>query len=325
MIFAGIDEAGLGPVLGPLVVTAAAFEADLPADTDLWNALRIAVVRKKPRKQGSAIAIGDSKKLFNRKKDDGLIPLEQGVLAMLMQLANFEGKLPENFAQLLNKISPAAVSECTDYPWYAPAEVSLPLQADAMSVRLSANAVKSAMKQAGVYFVGMHCEPMFAGQFNKYIDATDNKSVTTFDCTCRGLMWLWQSFVGRDMTVIVDRQGGRVHYRQPLQRVFPGCSLKVIEETDKLSRYQLRDETRTVDVSFAVGGEDVSLATALASMTSKYVRELFMEQFNAYWLQKIDGLEPTAGYYVDGNRFFDTIEPHIENLKIDRNLIYRNR
>ena len=35
---------------------------------------------------------------------------------------------------------------------------------------------------------------------------------------------------------------------------------------------------------------------ALASIVSKTVRELWMDVFNAYWLARMPGLRPTAGY-----------------------------
>ena len=38
---------------------------------------------------------------------------------------------------------------------------------------------------------------------------------------------------------------------------------------------------------------------ALASMLAKYLREVFMRQFNRFWLGHVDGLKPTAGYPGD--------------------------
>ncbi len=53
------------------------------------------------------------------------------------------------------------------------------------------------------------------------------------------------------------------------------------------------------------------LPVALASMLAKYVRELCMGQFNRYWGHLVPGLQPTAGYYVDAQRFLGEIRPHL--------------
>ena len=43
-------------------------------------------------------------------------------------------------------------------------------------------------------------------------------------------------------------------------------------------------------------------------MISKYLRELLMHRFNAYWKSLIPEVQPTAGYYSDGVRFLRDIE-----------------
>ena len=102
MIVAGIDEAGLGPVLGPMFVSATAFSIDdALADQSMWQLLSSAVSRK-PAKRPTRIAIADSKKLYNRQKDDGLVHLERGVLTMLACLQPAIANLNE----LLQAVSP---------------------------------------------------------------------------------------------------------------------------------------------------------------------------------------------------------------------------
>ena len=124
---------------------------------------------------------------------------------------------------------------------------------------------------------------------------------------------------------MVDRQGGRIRYREMLQRVFPRADLKIGEETEKRSAYILKNRGRSVEIVFAVKGESIALATAMASMMSKYLRELFMEAFNRYWAAETGGVAPTAGYYVDGRRFFKQILPTFDRLNVGREMIYRSR
>src|ERR1051326_1133418 len=83
MILAGIDEAGYGPLLGPLVVGCSAFEIEgdamgpLPC---LWKRLRRLVSRNRLR-SGRKIQINDSKAVYN--PTVGVRELERAVLAVM--------------------------------------------------------------------------------------------------------------------------------------------------------------------------------------------------------------------------------------------------
>ncbi len=64
---------------------------------------------------------------------------------------------------------------------------------------------------------------------------------------------------------------------------------------------------------------------ALASMAAKYLRELFMESFNAFFAERIEGLKPTAGYYEDGRRFMQDVGGTLRRLGIERTALVRSR
>lgn len=102
---------------------------------------------------------------------------------------------------------------------------------------------------------------------------------------------------------------------------FEGCPLTIECEDAQHSRYalKLRPTTQDVDVTieFFQGGEDQHLPIALASIFSKYAREVLMEVFNAYWAGHVQPLRRTAGYYEDGKRFLKDIEPAVQAL-VDR-------
>ena len=81
MILVGIDKAGYGPILGPLVVSASAFE--LPAaraDACPWKMRQRSTCRTTSVRE-SGIAIQDGKKLHHRKQ--GLARLERSVLSTI--------------------------------------------------------------------------------------------------------------------------------------------------------------------------------------------------------------------------------------------------
>ena len=81
VILAGIDEAGYGPLLGPLVVSVAALE--MPAEllrADLWDHLSKAVAKDKKGFNGRLL-ITDSKKAYT--PSSGIAHLRRTVLSSL--------------------------------------------------------------------------------------------------------------------------------------------------------------------------------------------------------------------------------------------------
>jgi hypothetical protein len=73
-----------------------------------------------------------------------------------------------------------------------------------------------------------------------------------------------------------------------------------------------------------MGGESF-LPTALASMTSKYLRELAMRSFNDFWCGRVPDLSPTAGYPGDARRFMDAIAGARQELGIADAVLWRER
>src|SRR6187549_2001917 len=76
----GVDEAGYGPNLGPLTMTAVACHApDDLADANLWRVLSAAV--RKSRGSDDRLVVDDSKAVYD--SNGTVAPLELGVLATL--------------------------------------------------------------------------------------------------------------------------------------------------------------------------------------------------------------------------------------------------
>jgi len=320
-IVAGIDEAGFGPVLGPLVVSARAFDVpDELVDVSMWDLLAGAVLRSPTRKR-TGIAVADSKKLYSRRTGKSLEHLERGVLGFLATRAS----PPPDLGALLDAVAPQARAHAAGYPWHADCALPLPRSVSAEEIPLAANSLRVAMRQSELSLRNLRAEPVFVGEYNRLVEGTDNKSAALFSVTSRLLDGVWRSASGGLLRIWVDRQGGRTHYLPHLQRIFPGCRFKVIDESETLSAYRISDDRRMAEIVFATEAEDRHLPVALASMLSKLLRELFMEQFNAYWTQQVPGLTPTAGYYTDGNRFFGEIRDAIRQRNLDERLIYRSR
>ena len=83
---------------------------------------------------------------------------------------------------------------------------------------------------------------------------------------------------------------------------FPEWFIEIRGEGRQRSSYRFGPADRRVEFCFRVGAESC-LPAALASMASKYLRELAMRAFNDFWRRHVPDLQPTAGYPQDAKRF----------------------
>jgi len=124
--------------------------------------------------------------------------------------------------------------------------------------------------------------------------------------------------------VVCDKHGGRDRYHALLSEHFPDNFIEIHGEGRAASVYRFGPAERRIEFRFQMRAESC-LATALASMASKYLRELAMRAWNQFWCRRIDGLQPTAGYPHDAKRFKQAIGPLQQELGIDDRRIWRNR
>jgi hypothetical protein len=141
-------------------------------------------------------------------------------------------------------------------------------------------------------------------RYNELLLRTGNKAMLLFGRNAILLRRLWEQFGREGLYVTADRHGGRKFYAGLLDIVFPDCRIHAEGETDDQSAYSVESaDGRRMRLRFLVRAEEADSAVALSSMWAKYVRELFMGLFNDYWLARAKNVRPTAGYWVDGERF----------------------
>jgi hypothetical protein len=232
---------------------------------------------------------------------------------------------PATFRKLLGRVAQHALDELDAYPWYRALDFDLPVQADPAAIATQANAVRRDARSRGIRLAGVICQPLLEGHYNRLVSSTRNKAVVLLGLTLRIIQVVMSRAADRPVRILIDRHGGRIRYAQHLMTSFDGYELQILEESDRRSSYRLTRSPAACRLEFCTQGEDRHLPIALASICSKYLRELFMRGFNCYWQDRVPSLRPTAGYYADARRFLDDIAPAIERESTDRSLLVRRR
>ena len=318
-VLAGIDEAGYGPLLGPLVSAVTVFRVPKTLlYKPLWNHLSSSISPRTSRTSGRLV-VADSKKLFSRV--DGLARLERTALTFMHLL----GRDTAHFGQLLSSLGSDCQPQFSNYPWYDGQSMRLPVGGDPLDLATSLNALRLDTQRNDISFLAARTQVLLVGRYNDLAEKTRNKSTVLFGLVGKYIARLVRAYSQRGLVIYVDKLGGRSRYRSLLQQLFGDWDLCILQETPLASSYQFSKDSHSWQVHFQAKAESSHLPVALASIYAKYVRELFMELFNRYWCHQVPGLRRTAGYYKDGRRFLADIARHCKKLNTPMQRLLRVR
>jgi len=318
----GTDEAGYGPKLGPLVVTVTVWHVPGdPCRCDLYRMLGALVTGERNHRateQSPRLLIADSKLAYRRAA--GLAGLERGVLSAVA----VAHQTVRSWCELCERIAPELLCQRDGLPWLCDYDAELPADLDRRELDDLQSRFREGLEKAGVRIVGLRSHVIFPPRFNELVEQYGNKATALSEITVGLLAEAIAGLDGEPVHVVCDKHGGRNYYAALLQHHFPDVCVAVCRESRMESVYAWDDASRHVSVLFRPAGE-AALQTALASMASKYLRELAMQALNRFWCQRVSGLRPTAGYAVDARRFKHEIHAVQTALGIDDALIWRSR
>jgi ribonuclease HII len=317
-ILVGIDEAGFGPILGPLVVSSSAFRVpDNLVWANHWEILHASVSDKRASLKGRLLIV-DSKKAFTR--TIGIRHLRRTVLATLKHLGNE----PKNLTELISSLCPDCLEHIAEYPWYKKAG-DYQLGGDDGDIGIAVSMLRADLANQNIELLGLKSRCLEVAHYNRMVNAVDNKAKVLFTAVAELMQSAIDAFPNDDLDIVIDRQGGRSHYQRQLQLMFGESQLRIIHEDQDRSSYEMRTNNRKIRVHFVVGADGKFLPVSLASMACKYLREVLVENINNYFLSFNPAIRPTAGYWQDGLRFIEDIKTHIPDLSFNENQLIRCR
>lgn len=318
----GIDEAGYGPNLGPLVIGGTVWEIPEANWEDLFDRLGPEIARPADRSSSTWLTVGDSKALYSPQK--GLAALElavQALLAQSNQQSEYDYDLIESLA-----LNPWPSSDTP--PWYATTHRTLPAEplAGSTSPQVFSKRLADHLSQSKIRFHRAATRVLEPDFYNQRCREAGNKATVLSEESIDLLGQLIDDLPDPTQPIYCqcDRHGGRTHYGPLLQSRFSDIFVENYGESPEQSVYRWGPDQRRVEVRFSPGGER-HWEVAWSSMVAKYLRELAMDRFNHFWQTQDQALKPTRGYPVDAKRFRQDIEVVRKRLQISEDLFWRER
>ncbi len=328
----GIDEAGYGPNLGPLVIACTAWlcKSDLPVSQ--WTEqLKPEFSNKVGKGSEAPIALGDSKLLYS--SSHKLAALDRTIGFFLARLSR-DNPLMLNRADLVDMLDADFHSQLDVASWLA-GEI-VPFEQMAAPEQIQGELREQAilkMERLGIRFLDVRLRVISEPRFNELVGKHGNKATLL---TCESLDLAKQTLarvVAQESSTLMstpldgielyfDKHGGRSKYAAALANCWPEWFFVAGRESIEASEYSVYPTEIPKQFSFIAKGDHL-IPCGLASIFAKWTREMFMQRLNCFWQMHLPDLKPTAGYPMDAKRFAKDIEKKAATLNIDRSLWWR--
>ena len=270
--FLGIDENGLGPIMGPLVVTGVLAQGQ--EDISDWFP-----------------GVEDSKTFFRSRDIKSLKKMEEMAIAAFFAVYNY---LPTGPMELIGKISGSPSCPFVIPPSFViPAEAGIHcgyekslcyknvpdsfLWAEISDAEKQGNELKKWMEREKYVLKQIKCKVVCPYNFNTFIEDGNSKFFLDFVKFTEIIKDIGKN----NMDIFAGKIGGLKRYLPYLRYSFQGWEITKIEEKKELSFYHLiKNKITRFKIGFYLNVEKVSFLAALSSIIGKYVREIFMYGIN---------------------------------------------
>ncbi|MFW6324217.1 MAG: hypothetical protein ACOC0U_04060, partial [Desulfovibrionales bacterium] len=210
-------------------------------------------------------------------------------------------------------------------PWYIDRSggPDIPVRFEKKSLARSCARMARLQEKTGVQLEDAGAAVIFEDRFNRLVGQTGTKSGCAWRFVASHLESIWERWGVHNPLVVIDRQGGRKNYESQIEEAFPKADVSIVQKTFSASEYTVLQGNRRMRIRVQIDSESSHFPAAFASMTAKYLRELFLLRFHAFFSERAPEVKPTYGYFGDGKRFLTEIRPLLNRLSIDESLLVR--
>lgn len=283
MLTVGIDEAGYGPLLGPLVVAGVSIRTeDTVTERELARRLQSALAEAGAA-SGRRLVADDSKQVLSNTRGHDTL---RDTIAAVAQACGGDGTVG-GLCDIRHTEAPA--------PWHVVPTTVLVREPDPTGLR-------DALQRHGIRGIDATAALIQECAFNAAVGGDRNKGDLLFDAHADVYERLRQGRIEAEpVRAVFDRHGGRQNYLPPIGRRWPQAFAWEVTRRRERSDYRVGPDT----LSFRVRADADAPWVGLASMLAKYLRELAMDTFNEHFRSLCPQVRPTAGYVQDGRRWLD--------------------
>jgi len=344
-----MDEAGYGPNVGPLVITATVWRVPgEPRQTDFWKSLK-SVVSQTAARTSERIHVADSKEVYSPAR--GIQPLEQSIQTIFglsqhdsnsfRKLCNWlmapgditrSGTFPEylsrpvasagaeshpNNAASTRRFEPSFLDV---EPWFDDIDLLLPTTCIPSDLDGLRGRLKSVCDEAEIQLVAIASDIVLTERFNAVSNFYQSKGAALSRFTLGLLRSVWKPDADEPTLIIGDKHGGRSRYDALIDEQLDGQMIFRLLEGRQKSSYRVGAS----EINFQTRAEE-HFPVAVASMVCKYIREQSMRLFNDFWRRHLPDIKPTKGYPTDAKRFRQEISETQKQLGIPDSTLWRER